>query len=316
MVAALRQRQRLLESLEPLLQISAHLPEPPQRRSQPHGHVCRAGLDCPRDGGTQVVVILLDSVQRRALVGRHHTGRPSPRPAWRTARRVARAGRPGHRERCSAPARTRESSRASRSAARRRSPPTAVRGSSRPAIRACRARRPSPPLAQTSSMASSPAPPTKTERQANSACSGSSSMSWLQAIAPRSVCCRSGRSRAPPASSPSRFSSLLSIDFGREDPDARRRQLDGQRQPIEAHADLGHGRCVVVRDVEIGLHGARSLDEERDCLELRELREWRQVGGIGEAERRNRDTPARRRRGGCCGCWPGRRGSGRPPGGR
>ena len=76
--------------------------------------------------------------------------------------------------------------------------------------------------------------------------------------------------------------------FGREDPDARRRQLDGQRQPIEAHADLGHRRRVVVRDVEIGLHGARSLDEERDCLELRELREWRQVGGIGEAERRNR----------------------------
>ena len=73
-----------------------------------------------------------------------------------------------------------------------------------------------------------------------------------------------------------------------EDADAGRGQLDGKRQPVEPHADLCDRRRVLVRHVEVGLHGARALDEERHGLELRELREWRQVGRIREAERRYR----------------------------
>ena len=66
----------------------------------------------------------------------------------------------------------------------------------------------------TLSISSSPAPPTNTERRAKSSRSSSSSMSWLHAIAPRSVCCRAGRSRAPADSSPSRSPSRPSIAWG------------------------------------------------------------------------------------------------------
>ena len=88
----------------------------------------------------------------------------------------------------------------------------------------------------------------------------------------------------------------------REDSDARRRQLDGQRQAVEAHADLRHGRRVLVGHVEVGLHGARALDEQRDGLELRELGERRQVRGIRQRRAAEPGTPARPRRAGCCGC--------------
>ena len=71
-----------------------------------------------------------------------------------------------------------------------------------------------------------------------------SSRSWLQAMASRIVRRRAGRSRAPPTSSGSRRASRASSAARRQQADPRRRQLDGQRQPVEAAADRGDGRRV------------------------------------------------------------------------
>ena len=53
-------------------------------------------------------------------------------------------------------------------------------------------------VSATASAASNVQPPMNTEMRRKSRCSASPSRSWLQAIAPRSVCWRAGRSRAPP----------------------------------------------------------------------------------------------------------------------
>jgi hypothetical protein len=76
--------------------------------------------------------------------------------------------------------------------------------------------------------------------------------------------------------------------LGREDPHPCGRQLDRQGQAVEPHADLGDRRGILVRDVEVRLDGAGALDEQGDGLELAELRERRQIGRVGQPERRNR----------------------------
>ena len=56
-------------------------------------------------------------------------------------------------------------------------------------------------------------------------------------------------------------------DFGRRQrPHPRRRQLDRQGHPIQAAADFGHRRSVVVVDGEIGSSTAGALDEQLDGL--------------------------------------------------
>jgi hypothetical protein len=61
-------------------------------------------------------------------------------------------------------------------------------------VRPSRTSRPSSPGPQTASADSSVQPPANTDSRANSRRSGSESRSWLQAMAPRRVRCRSGRS--------------------------------------------------------------------------------------------------------------------------
>ena len=73
---------------------------------------------------------------------------------------------------------------------------------------------------------------------------------------------------------------------GRQQLDARRGQLDRQRQPVQAGADLGDRRGVVVGDLESRLDRERPLDEQPDRLVLRHT-----LGGrarIGEHQRRHR----------------------------
>ena len=243
-----------------------------------------------RQRGAQVVVILLEPIERRALVGRHHARARIASASSAKSCGMARAQRVVSAAlRWPARARTRGSSRASRSAARRRRPRTGGRGSSRPATRARRARLRPPRLGADPLDGLEPRPSDEDrEGRRTAPCPGSSSMSWLQAIAPRRVCWRSGRSRAPPARSAEAVLEPAEHRLRREDSDARRRQLDGQRQAVESHADLGHGRRVLVGDLEVGLHRAGALDEERDRLELRELGERREVRRVGQAERRNR----------------------------
>ena len=95
-------------------------------------------------------------------------------------------------------------------------------------------------------------------------CSASLSSSWLQSMVARSVCWRAGASRGARPSAPSASSRRSAISPGDEQPAARRRQLDRQRQPVDAPADLRDRGRVGVVQVEAGVVGARSLAEQRD----------------------------------------------------
>ena len=103
----------------------------------------------------------------------------------------------------------------------------------------------------------------------------------------RSVCCRAGRSRAPPVSSGRRCSSRAQHRLRREQPDAGGGQLDGQRQPVQATADLGDGRRVLVGEREVGLTAPRPLDEQGHR---------RVAGASGSARRRLPSVGQRQRR--------------------
>ncbi len=50
----------------------------------------------------------------------------------------------------------------------------------------------------------------------------------------------------------------------REQLDVRRRQLDGQRYPIDAPADLGHGACIAGCERKARLGRLRSLHKKLD----------------------------------------------------
>ena len=118
---------------------------------------------------------------------------------------------------------------------------------------------------QISSAASSVQPPAKTARRANRSCSAGVSRSWLQAIVARSVRCRSGADREPPASRGSRCSSRSSSDRQRERLHASGRQLDRERQAVEAPADLGD---LAVRR-EVGADGQRPAARRAPPLRAR-----------------------------------------------
>ena len=70
--------------------------------------------------------------------------------------------------------------------------------------------------------------------------------------------------------------------------DPRRGQLDGQRQPVDAFADAGDGRRVLVGGLEVRLHRHRTLDEELDRLILRQRRQRWQRAQVGQAKRLDR----------------------------
>src|SRR5262249_29153141 len=65
------------------------------------------------------------------------------------------------------------------------------------------------------------------------------------------------------------------------------RQLDGQRNAIQASADLGYSRSVLLGQREIGLGSARPLDKELDSLVFRQLAGRWQVLRVGQREGRH-----------------------------
>ncbi len=73
-----------------------------------------------------------------------------------------------------------------------------------------------------------------------------------------------------------------------EELDPGRGQLDGEGEAVEADADGGDRRRVPSIKLEVGAHGTRALDEERDRIEPGERLEWRQVARVGDAQRRDR----------------------------
>src|SRR5260370_25605241 len=76
--------------------------------------------------------------------------------------------------------------------------------------------------------------------------------------------------------------------LGRQQVDTRRCQLQGQRQPVQADADLGYSSGVVLRKDKLGLHHLRTLNEKGDRRVLQKLLICWQVKRIGQGERRNR----------------------------
>ena len=64
-----------------------------------------------------------------------------------------------------------------------------------------------------------------------------------------------------------------------EESDARRGQLDGERQAVQSTADLGHRRGILVVEGEFGLDGVGALDEEAHGGILGELLDWEAACG-------------------------------------
>ena len=151
--------------------------------------------------------------------------------------------------------------------------------------------------AQTASTSANVHPPAKTAMRRNRRCSGSVSSEWLQSIVARSVCCRSGMSRAPDVSTSrawSRRSSSASGDRSRSRaaasssasgrPSSRGRSLRPlRRSPASARTSLGSTSRA----------RRTSCDRRRDS-----------------SERRERDTRVRRRSSAASCSWSTIRSSG------
>ena len=73
----------------------------------------------------------------------------------------------------------------------------------------------------------------------------------------------------------------------RQQLDARGRQLDGQGQPIQAPADLGHRRGIGGREGEVGLDGPCALEEEVDRGDLCQGCDVGTVCRVGQRQRRH-----------------------------
>src|SRR5436190_6578181 len=74
---------------------------------------------------------------------------------------------------------------------------------------------------------------------------------------------------------------------GREGRYAGSRQLQREGDPVQATAELGHRRCVVGVEAEVGLRGGSPIDEEPDSLGTRESGARHFVLFPGERERRH-----------------------------
>ena len=241
-------------------------------------------------------MVTLQAVQPLPLLGalqarREPLGEVEEDAGVRRPRAVGVAGRPP-----GAPRRTRGSSRAWRSAARRLLLEAADQalvdegGQAVEDVDRARSPRPGPP---TASAASRSHPPRKTDRRASSFRWGSSRRSQLQAIAPRSVRWRSGRSRAVEVSRPSCPSEPCQDLLGREELHPRRGQLDRERHPVEPGADAGDGRRVLVRHPEVRANRHGAGDEEPDSLVLVQRRRIRVAQGGGQVLELDPREPAR-----------------------
>ena len=71
--------------------------------------------------------------------------------------------------------------------------------------------------------------------------------------------------------------------LGREHREARGRELDGQGQAVEPHAELDDGRCVRRRELELRPDRPRARDEELHRLGLGQLRDRRRIGDRARA---------------------------------
>ena len=137
----------------------------------------------------------------------------------------------------------------------------------------------------TASAASRENPPRKTPSLASIRRCSSSRSPALHSIVLRRVCCRSGRSRAPPTSTASRRSSRSSSEAGER---TRMRAAASSRAsgtPSSASQIRATASWLSGPDLEVGLHRPRPLDEERDRRARHDLGERRAPRPVRETER-------------------------------
>ena len=137
------------------------------------------------------------------------------------------------------------------------------------------------------SAAATVAPPAKTAKRAKQRCSASLSSSWLQSIVARSVCWRAGASRRRARRAERCVQALGDLAWGQQ-PAAGGRQLDRQRQPVDAPADLRDGRGVAVAELEVRIVRSRALGEQRDRLDACQRLRVLDRRAVGQRERRDR----------------------------
>ena len=100
-------------------------------------------------------------------------------------------------------------------------------------------------------------------------------------------CCRGGQIAIAAGQERQATVQPLEQDRHRQDAQARCRQLDRQREPIQPPANLGDRRNVLIRQLELRIDAPGSFGEELDriaCLEL-----FDGSVGTGERERWNAD---------------------------
>ena len=202
--------------------------------------------------------------------------------------RAARAARRGRRRRAAARARIRESWRASRSAARRRSPTSRrtrllSRSEPMPSIAACE---PSPSRRHTASHRfEARAADEHTEAHEQRLLRrGEQFVAAVDRVAQR-LMARGQVARAA-GQQLQMLAETVEHRLRRQHVRSRRGELDRQRQAVEADADLGDRCRVGVGQLELGIDSLRAVDEQRDRRAAGERSRRRR--GIGQLQRRDR----------------------------
>ena len=163
----------------------------------------------------------------------------------------------------------------------------------------------SPPASPTTSAASSVKPPTNRDRVRKSVWSRGGRRLYDQAMAPRMVCSRAGRSCGPPVSRGNRWSSFSKSDAGGKCVMRVAANSMASGKPSNRWQTAATATAFCVRQDEIGSGRLRSGHEEADCRGGRHL-------GHRRLRRRTEATPAAargsrapRRDAAPIGSWPG-----------
>ena len=303
-----------LQTLLPLAQMPAHPPEPAQvggegeRRRRLH----RAALAsrAPRAG----CPIPVPDRRRRQPGPLNPALRRAAPESTRRARRVPRFPLRDVAASCSSPNSRIVSSMVKRGSSASSSLWRSRLFCTRLSIPSSRSMATPEPASATASAPAKVQPPAKTASRAKSACSPASSRSWLQAIVARSVCCRSGRSRAPPVSSGRRFSSRASSAAGasRRTRAAASSMASGspssrwQIAAIAAAFSVGHREIGFDR---LGAARGRAAPPARPAPPPERCASRRAAAPAAP-----RETRARRAAAAARGWWPGLSRRGPPPG--
>ena len=287
MVRGVRNRQRLGHPLEPFGQVATHLPEPPQRCGGAERDLAGSDLRCPHQRRAKVVVLLLEPVEPRALAGAHDLARglfgqlpeqvsvtvaePIPAPLRHGLVHRELANRLEHRE--------------------ARLPVDALLLAHEAVLdqRGDRVDRIALDLLGTHALDGGQRGTAHEDRQAREhGAIGGVEHVVAPGDRPAQGLLPGGEVAAAALEQPEPPLEARQHRLRREDPDPRRRQLDRQREPVEADADLRHRRGVLVGHLEARLDRSCALDEEGDGLVLREAIERREMRRVRQAERWNR----------------------------